>query len=748
MMSMVQGVKGLLGRLAEAERRVSPCQFECLEPRLMLAAADAFEPGDNVAAGATAFVGVDAVQNHSIHVAGDVDWASFTLGETSDVRIYIDGFSSTDDLEMWLYGPNDPTDEIAYNDNGSFNFYPKIERTGLFALGPGEYHVKVQEKGNDAEVNLYLLRFNTMPSGNAAPTINMAEPLLPTTIPQGATVQIAWSDSDPDDDAVINLAYDPDTDATPWTGSADHTFINGPISENDTNDFYNWDTSDVAPGTYTVWSMISDGHWMHDDVYGRAAGLVTILAPDSYEDDDTPDDATEIATNGDDQLHNIHTAGDVDWVKFTLAGRSSVTILTAGTAGDTEIWLYGPGSAAIQVAYDDDGGAGTFSRIDRTGGGVLAPGEYFVKIQEYGSNDAIEDYTVLVLATLESPGWHFTGVGDFNNDGTDDVASRDIFGNWYVGLSTGAGFVAKAKWGRWTPSATWTDAHVGDFNADGKADILGRDDVGRWVVGLSDGTGFTKSIWDRWSTAITWSNSLVGDFNGDGRDDIAARDGNLGRWVVGLSTGTRFVKSVWTRWSTALDFSDVAVGDFDDDGNDDIAGRDNANRWFVSLATGSESFTRAVWGRWSSATAWRDVCVGDFNGDGRDDIAGRRADDGRWLVGKSNGSGYASGYWGSWGTARTWRGVGMGHFNADDPDDLFGIDENGRWRVGLAQPTDRFTSTTWGQWLPHVTWCDIHVGDFDGNGLVDILARDNWEQWNVGLSTGSAFDDSIWGNWS
>ena len=120
-------------------------------------------------------------------------------------------------------------------------------------------------------------------------------------------------------------------------------------------------------------------------------------APDAYENDNLAGSARPIA-NGQTQNHSIHAAGDTDWVSFTVGGNGGLNLVleTAGTAGDTQIWLFGPNSATTCIAYDDNSGGGNFSRIAAAG---LRPGQYFAKIREYGNNGAIPAYALRVAWT-------------------------------------------------------------------------------------------------------------------------------------------------------------------------------------------------------------------------------------------------------------------------------------------------------------------------------------------------------------
>ena len=112
--------------------------------------------------------------------------------------------------------------------------------------------------------------------------------------------------------------------------------------------------------------------------------------PDAWEPDDSAAQASAIAS-GVAQTHSICPIGDEDWAAFTLAAESAVELETSGPWGDTRMWLYDSGQSFIE--YDDDGGAGLFSFIDRTCVlDPLPPGTYYVQIDEYGDNGAIDEY--------------------------------------------------------------------------------------------------------------------------------------------------------------------------------------------------------------------------------------------------------------------------------------------------------------------------------------------------------------------
>jgi len=112
--------------------------------------------------------------------------------------------------------------------------------------------------------------------GNVPPALAMADPAADITVVQGQPVYISWADTDPDDNACISLAFDPDIGGTPWEGSPNHTWITVAVTEDPdgSGDQYQWDTTGVPLGTHSVWGVISDG--TNPAVYSCAPGLVTV----------------------------------------------------------------------------------------------------------------------------------------------------------------------------------------------------------------------------------------------------------------------------------------------------------------------------------------------------------------------------------------------------------------------------------------------------------------------------------------
>ena len=116
---------------------------------------------------------------------------------------------------------------------------------------------------------------------------------------------------------------------------------------------------------------------------GGGGGIVA----DSYEPDNSTG-AAKLISNNVTQNRNLHQIGDVDFVRFVLGSSTTITLETSGSLGDTRLYLYN--SSGTQIAFDDDGGAGTFSKIVR----ALTAGTYYAKVDEYGNNGTISNYTL------------------------------------------------------------------------------------------------------------------------------------------------------------------------------------------------------------------------------------------------------------------------------------------------------------------------------------------------------------------
>jgi hypothetical protein len=216
------------------------------------------------------------------------------------------------------------------------------------------------------------------------------------------------------------------------------------------------------------------------------------------------------------------------------------------------------------------------------------------------------------------PGWLPQGIGDFNADGTDDVA-------WY-NASTNSVDIWKLSNGQWAGSSNagshppgYQPAGFGDYNHDGTDDILWFNpttrDVDLWNISNGQWAGSANIG----THPAGWAPSLSGDFNGDGTSDVS--------WHNPTTNAIDIWKISNGQWAGSVDvgahpagYQPVLAGDFNGDGTSDIA-------WF-NPANGQVDIWKMANGQWAGSVnvgphpaGWQPLGAADFNTDGTSDIA-------------------------------------------------------------------------------------------------------------------------------
>ncbi len=125
--------------------------------------------------------------------------------------------------------------------------------------------------------------------------------------------------------------------------------------------------------------------------------------------------------------------------------------------------------------------------------------------------------------------WVDVNTGDFNGDGRADVAGRTLTGQWWTAVTNlSATAFDSSRWGQWSPSVNWTNVMVGDYDNNGRDDIAGQVDFGsNWWSANSTGSSFVTAQ-RNWSTATVWGSGAV--FNEAGRSFTSP--GNYGGTVA------------------------------------------------------------------------------------------------------------------------------------------------------------------------------------------------------------------------
>ncbi|MES2774716.1 MAG: FG-GAP-like repeat-containing protein [Bacteroidota bacterium] len=210
-------------------------------------------------------------------------------------------------------------------------------------------------------------------------------------------------------------------------------------------------------------------------------------------------------------------------------------------------------------------------------------------------------------------------VGDFNNDGKQDMAAANYLGNSVsIRLGDGAGGFTGA-----TNITVGTNPYavlIGDFNGDGFADFASANSGSNNIsIRLGDGTGnFTGTT----TIAISGTPSSIrmADFNNDGFPDLAVRSATIGSVTICLGTG-RGNFNISNTLNYATQVRDFVIGDFNNDSNVDIAAVSNTEPCSVILQLGDGAGNFSPFTDIASGNYPGYMLAADFNRDGNLDFA-------------------------------------------------------------------------------------------------------------------------------
>ena len=345
-----------------------------LSVRVTASTADSYEPDDS-AAQARSIATDGAPQTHNFHVASDNDWVKFTTTAGAQYTIQTSNLGATTDTFLHLYDTNGTT-ELARDDDSGGGLASRIV---WVAPTSGTYHVRVHDYSNtrygaSASYELGILRISASPDAYE---------------PDDSAAQARLIGADGASET-HNLHVAGDNDWFKFAATAGNQYTLQTTNLGTTADTYLYlygtdgatilardDDGGEGLASKIVWIAGSDGTYLarvrhYSSVrYGATTNYdfsivsrTGVSTPDSYEVDNTAAQARTITTDGSAQLHNIHVAGDNDWVKFTATGGSVYTLetLNLGTTADTYLYLYNS-DGATELAHDDDSGGRLASRI-------------------------------------------------------------------------------------------------------------------------------------------------------------------------------------------------------------------------------------------------------------------------------------------------------------------------------------------------------------------------------------------------
>ena len=278
----------------------------------------------------------------------------------------------------------------------------------------------------------------------------------------------------------------------------------------------------------------------------------------------------------------------------TIRGNSADNVLDGNAGDDTAVFSGNRSSYAIQnlgnrvVVTGPDGTDTLFS------------------IEHAKFDDTTVDLNA-PAAPASAPTWSLTGVRDLTGDGTSDVvwynSATGRVDLWKIANGQWAGSVDlwKISNGQWAGSIDvgphplgWQPIGTGDFDHDGTDDVAWYNSTTRNIDIWQIVNGHWTASSDVGSHPAGWAPAGIGDFNHDGTDDIAwynPTTGNIDIWQIvnGQWNASSDVGSQSAGWAPS------GIGDFNDDGSSDIA-------WYNS-ASGNVDIWQIVNAHWAGSAS-------------------------------------------------------------------------------------------------------------------------------------------------
>ena len=273
----------------------------------------------------------------------------------------------------------------------------------------------------------------------------------------------------------------------------------------------------------------------------------------------------------------------------------------------------------------------------------------------------------------------FVAAGEFNGDGNQDLAvvnhgSKSV--SIFLGNGTGS-FVANDTIKAGNSPITLA---LGDFNGDGKQDIITGATFNTNYVSLSLGNGSGSfSDTTNFIVGLTPISVVTADFNGDGKLDFATANFSSNTVSIMLGNGSGgFSNSLDIPVGTHPNF--IVTGDFNRDGKQDIATTNEVSN-DVSILLGDGIGGMSTGTNISFVAALSSISTGDFNGDGNQDFAISNVTAGSIMLRLGDGAGHFSGNL-SFPVGAIPRLIAIGDFDNDGKEDM-AIANNGSGTVSV-----------------------------------------------------------------
>jgi len=312
-------------------------------------------------------------------------------------------------------------------------------------------------------------------------------------------------------------------------------------------------------------------------------------------------------------------------------------------------------------------------------------------------------------------------IGDFNGDGASDIGVFDPASNRWTAQSIATTTVLFTV----TYGASGSIPVVGDFNGDGLSDIgFWNPANGQWSAKnpITDTVFLNGHPWG--SNGMT---PVVADYNGDGIDDLGLYNSSDSKWYI--RSITDLTGALVNGTVLGAPGSTPVPADFDGDDKAELAAVNLSTFFWLSQPVNNLNgpITARQWG----FSGCRPV-VGDFNGDGKADIAIWNPADGRWYIRASDPIATKSWAMQSWG----YNGATLvpEEYNNDGATEL-GVYGNGAWFIRGANTNNILAwNIPWGGFNGAIP-CP---GDFNGDGNSDLGIYDSLSgKWYIKSLDGS-----------
>jgi Bacterial Ig-like domain (group 3)/FG-GAP-like repeat len=530
------------------------------------------------------------IQNDVVYILLGNNSGSFTLKTTlfngsGPTTVFTSDFNGDGHVDILVHGALG-ADATVYLGNGDGTFQAGVRYTGPHNISSlllhdmdGDGHLDMVVTDQNQAINILSGNhdgtFASTSSGGASsggPGGSMLAVFdfnsdgildLATATANGVSILLGQS----------NLSYAP---PVPYSGSSSPI---GTIMADFNGDGFQ-DFAELAPGGIALVFGAPGGTLQGADLYDLGEGLNAVAVAD-FNSDHIPD----IAVNtGDSTPRLLIGQGNGKFSIAPTTGQSTGTISSSLWIGD----------------FNGDGKADLL----RTGSGPSAPTIF------YGNGNG----TFSAPVTLSPPAMNTYGnvaLGDFNHDGTTDIAALD-----YESLDILLGQRNNAFTGLANSYFTLSNAAAaGDFNNDGKLDlVVSQDEANPLQVLLGNGDG-TFQLGHQLAAQNLPQVLVAADLDGDGKTDIAVCLGffNLVQIFFGNGDGT-FQPAVNVQLQRG--YTQMAIADMNGDGKPDLVLSDGSLLTVIRNA-GNRTFGAE---EHYLAGAIASFVVKDVNGNGLPDI--------------------------------------------------------------------------------------------------------------------------------